>query len=199
MVEVARLWRCRKTRRLLSGDGSIPGILWHNTAQLMCDNQDLTLHTMLSNGIATGQADPSVRDYEHRGLFTLVRVPGIQLRRTMNTPLQFVFYFAVKPEKLWKGLVSSESNRIIFTGADFEADMKPGGSMKWIGPGADGKRATLVKGEILRSEPPKLLQYTFQRGQSPLKSRVTVELEPETEATKLTIIHDHTRRSDHTD
>jgi uncharacterized protein YndB with AHSA1/START domain len=109
----------------------------------------------------------------------------------MSAPLQFVFYFAVKPEKVWDGLFSPESNRIIFTGTDFEADLKPGGSMKWIGPGADGKSATLVKGEILRSEPPKLLQYTFELGQSPFKSRVTAELEAETEATKLTIRHDH--------
>jgi uncharacterized protein YndB with AHSA1/START domain len=67
----------------------------------------------------------------------------------MSTLLQFVFYVAVKPEKLWEGLVSPESNRIIFTGADFEADLKSGGSMKWIGAGADGKPATLVKAEIL--------------------------------------------------
>ena len=100
----------------------------------------------------------------------------------MGTPLKFVFYFAVKPDKLWEGLVSPESNRIIFEGADFEADLKPGGSMKWIGPGPNGKPATLVKGEILRSEPPKLLQYTFQLGQSQWKSRVTAELVPETEA-----------------
>jgi uncharacterized protein YndB with AHSA1/START domain len=114
----------------------------------------------------------------------------------MSAPLQFVFYFAVKPETLWEGLVSPESNRIIFAGAEFEADVRPGGSMKWIGPGADGKPATLVKGEILRFEPPKLLQYTFQLGQSSFKSRVTVELEPETEATKLTVIHDQWEEGD---
>jgi uncharacterized protein YndB with AHSA1/START domain len=114
----------------------------------------------------------------------------------MSSPLQFVFYIAVKPEKLWGGLFSAESNRIIFMGANFEADLKPGGSMKWIGSGADGKPTTFVKGEILRSEPPKLLQYTFQLGQSPLKSRVTVELEPETEATKLTIRHDQWEEGD---
>jgi uncharacterized protein YndB with AHSA1/START domain len=62
------------------------------------------------------------------------------IEETMSTPLRFVFYFAVKPEKLWEGLVSPESNRIIFAGTDFEADVKPGGSMKWIGPGADGER-----------------------------------------------------------
>jgi uncharacterized protein YndB with AHSA1/START domain len=108
----------------------------------------------------------------------------------MNTPLRYVFYFAVKPERLWEGLFSPETNRIIFLGADFEADMRPGGSMKWIGPGPDGKPTTLVQGEILRSEPTRLLQYTFQLGQGPSKSRVTAELEPETEATKLTITHD---------
>jgi uncharacterized protein YndB with AHSA1/START domain len=108
----------------------------------------------------------------------------------MSTPLTFVFYVAVKPEKLWEGLLSPESNRIIFAGADFEADLKAGGHLKWIGPGPDGKPATLVGGEVLRCEPPKLLQYTFQLGQSSFKSRVTADLEPETEATKLTIRHD---------
>jgi len=114
----------------------------------------------------------------------------------MNTPLTFVFYVAVKPEKLWEGLFSAESNRIIFAGADFEADLKPGGSIKWVGRGPDGSPATLVGGEVLRCEPPELLEYTFQLGQSPFKSRVMAELEPETEATKLTIRHDQWDQSD---
>jgi len=117
-------------------------------------------------------------------------------RRIMSVPLQFVFYFAVKPEKVWDGLVSPESNRIIFAGADFEADLRPGGSMRWIGPGGDGKPTALVNGEILRCEPPRLLEYTFQLGQSALKSRVTAELQPETEATKLTITHDQWDEAD---
>jgi uncharacterized protein YndB with AHSA1/START domain len=108
----------------------------------------------------------------------------------MTTPLQFVFYVAVKPEQLWEGLFSPESNRIIFAGADFEGDLKPGGAMKWIGPGADGKPAVLVQGDILQSEPPTLLQYNFRLGQSPFHSRVTARLDPETEATRLTIVHD---------
>ncbi len=115
--------------------------------------------------------------------------------KSMSTPFQFVFYVAVKPEKLWEGLFY-RIDRIIFAGADFKADMKPGGSMKWIGPGPDGKPTTLVQGQVLRSEPPKSLQYTFQLGQSPFKSRVTAELEPETEATKLTIRHDQWQEGD---
>ena len=58
------------------------------------------------------------------------------LRRQMSTPLRLVFYVAVKPERLREGLVSPESNRVIFMGADFEADVRPGGSMKWDWAGA---------------------------------------------------------------
>jgi len=47
-----------------------------------------------------------------------------------------------------------------------------------------------VKREVLRSEPPRSLQYIFQLSQSPVKSRVTAEPEPETEETKLTVTHD---------
>ena len=107
-----------------------------------------------------------------------------------QVPLRYVFYFAATPHKVWDGFVSPESNRIIFTGAEFEVDLKPGGSMQWFGPGPDGKPTTYVRGEVLRSEPPKLLQYTFSLGQSPKASRVTLELIPETEATKVVVTHD---------
>ena len=108
----------------------------------------------------------------------------------MHPPLRFVTYIAVKPEQVWDGFVSAESNRIIFTGADFEADLRSGGSMRWIGHGSDGKPHPLVTAEILHYQPPRNLQYTFQLGESPLKSRVTIELDPETEATKTSVKHD---------
>lgn len=118
----------------------------------------------------------------------------------MTTPrevaLHYVFYIAVKPEQLWEGWVSRESNRVIFAGADFQADLRAGGSMAWIAPGPDGKPVTAVKGEILQYERPKILQYTFQLGQSALKSRVTVELEPESEATKISVTHDEWAEGD---
>lgn len=49
---------------------------------------------------------------------------------------------------------------------------------------------TYVQGEILRCEPHKVLQYTFRSGQSKVPSRVTIELMPETEATKVAVTHD---------
>ena len=113
-----------------------------------------------------------------------------------QTPLHFVSYFAAPPDKVWEGFVSPESNRIIFGGAELEVDLKPGGSMNWVGAGADGKRSTYVRGEVLQSEPPKLLQYTFALGSSSRISRVTIELVPETEATRVSVTHDQWAEDD---
>jgi len=107
-----------------------------------------------------------------------------------QTPLHFVFYIAAPPEKVWEGFVSPESNRVLFMGAELEADLKPGGPMNWVGTGADGKRTTYVRGEVLQSDPPRLLQYTFAIGSSASVSRVTIELVPESEATKVSVLHD---------
>ena len=107
-----------------------------------------------------------------------------------QAPQSFTFYIAATPEKVWEGFVSPESNRIIFTGAEFEADLRAGGSMAWVGPGPDGKPTAYVKGKILRIEPPRLLQYTFAMGENGKESRATIDLTPETEATKVVVTHD---------
>jgi uncharacterized protein YndB with AHSA1/START domain len=113
-------------------------------------------------------------------------------------PLKFVFYIAVTPEKVWEGFVSPESNRILFSGAEFQADLKPGGSLAWVGAGADGKPVNYVHGKVLRFEPPKVFQYTFAMGQNDKASRATVELVPETEATNVTVTHDQWANDDAT-
>ncbi len=115
-----------------------------------------------------------------------------------QTPLHFVFYIAAPADIVWEGFVSPESNRILFMGAELEIDLKPGGPMNWTGPGPDGKRMTYVSGQILKAEPPKLLQYTFAIGSSGKTSRVTLELVPETEATKVTVTHDQWAEDDTT-
>jgi uncharacterized protein YndB with AHSA1/START domain len=113
-----------------------------------------------------------------------------------QTPLHFVFYFAAPPDKVWEGFVSSESNRIIFGGAELEVELRPGGPMNWVGKGADGKRIVYVGGEVLQSEPPKLLQYTFAIGASSNVSRATIELVPESEATRVSVTHDQWAEND---
>jgi uncharacterized protein YndB with AHSA1/START domain len=115
-----------------------------------------------------------------------------------QTPLSYVIYIAATPEKVWEGFVSKESNRILFGGAELEAEWKAGGSMAWVGRGPDGKPTKYVHGKVLRYDAPKTLQYTFVMGQSDAASRVTVELVPETEATKVTVTHDQWAEGDST-
>ena len=107
-----------------------------------------------------------------------------------KAPLGFTFYIAAPIEKVWDGFVSKEANRTIFMGADFEVDLEPGGSMTWSGPGKDGKPTRYVTGEVLRVEAPKLLEYKFGMGDGAVKSRVRVELTPESEAVKVVVTND---------
>ena len=55
-----------------------------------------------------------------------------------HAPLKYLFYIAAIPEKVWAGFVSRESNRVIFSGAELQADFKPGGLLAWAGAGPDG-------------------------------------------------------------
>jgi uncharacterized protein YndB with AHSA1/START domain len=111
-------------------------------------------------------------------------------------PLHFVFYFGASPDKVWEGFVSPESNRIIYSGAELESDLRAGGFMRYFGPGPDGKPMTYVEFGIEEINEPKLMKYTFAMAQTPLKSRVTLELIPETEATKVVVTHDDWQQGD---
>lgn len=104
--------------------------------------------------------------------------------------LQYVFYFAATSEQVWEGFVSPETNRIIFMGAELEIELRPGGKMNYVGPGPDGKPMTYVRCQIQEVEAPRRLRYTFAMGPSTQTSRVTVELTPESEATKVAVTHD---------
>jgi uncharacterized protein YndB with AHSA1/START domain len=105
-------------------------------------------------------------------------------------PLNYVFYFAASPERVWEGFVSAESNRVIFMGAELKTELKPGGSIEWVGPGPDGKPVAYVHGKVLQVEAPRLLQYTFAMGPNQKMSRATIQLVPESEATQVTVTHD---------
>ena len=107
-----------------------------------------------------------------------------------KTPLSFTYYIAAPLEKVWDGFVSKEVNQKIFLGADFEADLRPGGMLAWSGPGKDGKPTRYVTGEVVRVEAPRLLEYKFGVGDEAVMSRVKIELTPETEAVKVVVTND---------
>jgi uncharacterized protein YndB with AHSA1/START domain len=107
-----------------------------------------------------------------------------------KAPLTFTFYIAAPIEKVWNGFVSKEVNQTIFMGADFDVDLRPGGTMTWSGPGKDGKPTRYVTGQVLKVEAPKLLEYKFGMGDGAVMSRVTIELTPESEAVKVVVTND---------
>lgn len=105
-------------------------------------------------------------------------------------PLVFTFYIAAPIEKIWDGFVSKEANRTIFTGADFDIELRPGGPMAWSGPGKDGRPIRYVTGEVLRVEAPRLLEYRFGPGDGAKMSHVTIAMTPESEAVKVVVTND---------
>ncbi len=111
-------------------------------------------------------------------------------------PLLFTFYIAAPIEKVWDGFVSKEANRTIFMGADFEIDLRTGGAMAWSGPGKDGQPTRYVSGEVIRADPPRLLEYLFGLGDGAKKSHVRIELTPETEAVKVVVLNDRFQDDD---
>lgn len=111
-------------------------------------------------------------------------------------PLVFTFYIAAPIEKVWDGFVSKEANQTIFMGAEFEVDLKPGGSMTWSGPGKDGKPMRYVTGRVVNADAPRLLEYEFGMGMGEIVSHVKIELTPESEAVKVVVTNDGWTDSD---
>lgn len=107
-----------------------------------------------------------------------------------RAPLAFTFYIAAPIEKVWEGFVSKETNRTIFMGADFEIDLRPGGTMAWSGPGKDGQRMRYVTGEVVSVEAPRRFEYRFGMGDGAVKSRVIIALTQESEAVKVVVTND---------
>jgi uncharacterized protein YndB with AHSA1/START domain len=105
-------------------------------------------------------------------------------------PLVFTFYIAAPIDKVWGGFVSKQTNRIIFMGADFEIDLKPGGAMTWSGPGKDGRPTRYVTGEVIAAQAPTLLEYKFGMGDGAVMSHVRIALARETEAVKVVVTND---------
>jgi uncharacterized protein YndB with AHSA1/START domain len=92
----------------------------------------------------------------------------------MNEPkIIYVVYVATTMEKLWEALTSSEVLKKNW--GSIESQWTKGSQIREIGDSEN----ILWKGDILRSEPPRLLSYTFEVTESGEPStEVTFELSP---------------------
>jgi uncharacterized protein YndB with AHSA1/START domain len=82
--------------------------------------------------------------------------PQPALFQPMSSQIVYVVYVATTMEKLWEALTSSEVLRKNW--GRIESEWAKGSQIREIDDSGD----ILWRGDILRSEPPQLLSYTFE-------------------------------------
>ena len=103
----------------------------------------------------------------------------------------YVTYIATTPEKLWQALTDGEFTRKYWGGRRIQSDWKVGSPVKHVRQ--DG--GIDWQGEVLKTERPRVLSYTFHmqisdQHRRDRPSRVTFELQPIGALVKLTLTHD---------
>ena len=110
----------------------------------------------------------------------------------MEKPIHiYTVYIRATPERVWEGITNGEITRRYFHDTTFVAELRPGAPLEYRQP--DGRAA--VTGEILEVDAPRLLSYTWRALYDPEMaaepfSRVTWELTPMGETTKVELRHD---------
>ena len=105
----------------------------------------------------------------------------------------YAVFIRATPEQVWDGITKPEFTTRYFHGTKIDSTFEPGAPyLSVAGEGGD----TVVDGEILESDPPRMLKHTWRALYDPETaaepfSRVTWEIEPqEGGVTKLTVTHD---------
>ncbi len=108
----------------------------------------------------------------------------------MSKP-QFVYvtYIETSAEKLWQALTNADFTERYWFGHRLTSDWKVGSPYRFTNQGQP-----MVEGEVLISEPPRRLAYTWNNRKDEARgegiSRVTFDLEPRGKVVKLTVTHD---------
>jgi len=105
-------------------------------------------------------------------------------------------FIRATPEQVWDGITKPDFTTRYFHGTRIDSTLEPGAPYLSVA-GED----TVVEGEILESDPPRLLKHTWHPLFDPEQagepfSRVTWEIEPQDGGvTKLTVTHDQLESS----
>ena len=112
---------------------------------------------------------------------------------TEQTTQVYSVFIRATPEQVWDGITKPEFTTRYFHGTRIESTFEPGAP--YLSLAGDGDQ-TLVDGEVLESDPPRMLKHTWRALYDPETasepfSRVTWEIEPQDGGvTKLTVVHD---------
>jgi uncharacterized protein YndB with AHSA1/START domain/DNA-binding transcriptional ArsR family regulator len=116
----------------------------------------------------------------------------LEAEPAMSAPKQvYEIFIHATPERVWQGLTDGELTRQYYYGTTLRSDLAVGGAFTYL----DDDGSTALDGEILEIDPPRRLVTTFSAVWSPetaadRPSRITYEIEPAGQLTKLTMIHD---------
>ena len=116
-------------------------------------------------------------------------MPAPKLHAEREPDYVYVIYIVASPQKIWDALTDGKTERAWWAGTRQESTFKTGDPIVFR---RNGK--VDLRGEILESEPPKRLVYTFHlEGPGPAHdegpSIVTYEIKPSGDATMLKVIH----------
>ena len=105
--------------------------------------------------------------------------------------LKYEVYIAAPTEKVWEALTEASATKQYFYGCRVQSTFKKGSPISYLGDGD----FNMLDGKVLEVNPQKRLQTTFQahwdeKVSKDKASRVTWDLSPMGQATKLTLLHD---------
>lgn len=92
---------------------------------------------------------------------------------------EMTLYVAADPAQVWEAITGDEGSRAVMWGSVLRGRLAPGERYEYVGPGQDGEETVHVYGEVLRAEPPTLLQLTehpgatYREHHAELESRMT--------------------------
>lgn len=116
-------------------------------------------------------------------------MPAPKLHAERDPDFVYVIYIVASPEKVWAALTDSKSERAWWANTRQVSSFEVGGTIEYH---RNGKID--VRGEILESDPPRRLVYSFHvEGPGPMHdegpSIVTYEIARNGDATMLKVIH----------
>ena len=119
------------------------------------------------------------------------------LKNRLESPMEKVFeiYIKTTPERLWEAITDPDIRAKYNFGAGVRSDWTPGSRVEMGAPNAAG---LLGEGEVLEVDPPRRLVHSMvalwsEEVASEGTSRVTWEIEPVGDSSRLTVTHDQLR------
>jgi uncharacterized protein YndB with AHSA1/START domain/DNA-binding transcriptional ArsR family regulator len=118
---------------------------------------------------------------------------------TATKPQQmYQMFIRATPERVWEAITTPEFTSRYFYGTYVDSTLEEGTPFVFYDSADHGN--VMVEGEVVESDPPRRLVYTWRMLYDPdlaadAPSRVTWEIEPVGETSKLTVIHEFDRES----